>query len=192
MTILGCGAEMAKLMAVSDEDVQTIEDVLKERLDMGIANRVIRWRLRGPYSHSEIVFEPCDGVDDLTPDGSAAPDQDGALWRVSSVAAEALPAWSQNRAGRYGGVRFKRIALSPARWDFVRLRGDARMAAVRARMYEGAMYDWQQVAGYASWLIPDKVSRWSCAELCAQMIGMAEPWRMDPCSLHRVAQWSAR
>jgi len=37
MTILGCGAEMAKLMAVSDEDVQTIEDVLKERLDMGIA-----------------------------------------------------------------------------------------------------------------------------------------------------------
>mgnify|MGYP000152014195 CR=1 FL=1 len=37
MTILGCGAEMKALMAVSDEDVQTIEDVLKERLDMGIA-----------------------------------------------------------------------------------------------------------------------------------------------------------
>ena len=155
----------------------------------GIANRIIRWRLRGPYSHSEIVFEPTDLVDDLMPDGRADA-VDGALWCVSSVAAERLPPWSQTRAGRYGGVRFKRIALSPDRWDFVRLRGDARMAAVRARMYEGAMYDWQQVAGYASWLIPDKSSRWSCAELCAQMLGMAEPWRMDPCSLHRVAQWA--
>ena len=99
----------------------------------GIANRIIRRRLRGQYSHSEIVFEPTDMVDALMPDGSAAP-IDGALWCVSSVAAEKLPPWSQTRAGRFGGVRFKRIALSPDRWDFVRLRGDARLAAVRARI----------------------------------------------------------
>ncbi len=37
----------------------------------GIANRLIRWRLRGVYSHSEIVFQPWDGVDDLMP--AAAP-----------------------------------------------------------------------------------------------------------------------
>ena len=155
----------------------------------GVANRIIRWRLRGPYSHSEIVFEPTDLVEDLMPDGRADA-IDGALWCVSSVAAEKLPPWSQTRAGRYGGVRFKRIKLSPDRWDFVRLRNDARLAAVRARMYEGALYDWQQVAGYLSWLIPDKSNRWSCAELCAQALGMDEPWRMDPCSLHRAAQWA--
>ncbi len=44
----------------------------------GIANRLIRWRLDGLTSHSEIVFTPFDGVDDLMPDGSAAPDADGA------------------------------------------------------------------------------------------------------------------
>ena len=91
-----------------------------------------------------------------------------------------------------GGVRFNRIALSPERWDFVRLHGDARQAAVRARNHEGWLYDWQQVAGYLSWLIPDKEGRWSCAELCAQALGMAEPWRMDPCALHRVATWANR
>ena len=31
----------------------------------GIANRIIRLRLRGPYSHTEVVFEPGDGVDHL-------------------------------------------------------------------------------------------------------------------------------
>jgi hypothetical protein len=155
----------------------------------GLANRVIRRRLRGPYSHSEIVFEPCDLIDDLMPDGSAAPGHDGSLWCVSSVAAERLPPWSSRRAGKVGGVRFKRIVLSPDRWDFVRLRGDARLAAVRGRMHEGSLYDWQQIAGYAAWLIPDKSDRSTCAELCAQLLGMAEPWRMDPCSLHRVAAW---
>ena len=155
----------------------------------GIANRVIRWRLKGQYSHSEIVFQPWDGVDDLMPDGSAAPDANGALWCVSSVAAERLPAWSQRRAGCTGGVRFKRITLSPERWDFVRLRGDARQAAVRAKSVEGDKYDWPGVAGFAWWPIRAVAVWWSCAELCAQMLGMAEPWRQDPCSLHRVAQW---
>ena len=155
----------------------------------GIANRIIRWRLRGIYSHSEIVFEPTDLVDDLMPDGSAAP-VDGALWCVSSVAAERLPAWSQRRAGRMGGVRFKRIALSPERWDFVRLHGDARQAAVRARLIEGDPYDWPGVLGFVWWPIRAWASWWSCAELCAHLLGLDEPWRMDPCSLHRVAQWA--
>ena len=156
----------------------------------GIANRLIRWRLRGIYSHSEIVFEPTDGVDDLMPDGSAAPDADGALWCVSSVAAERLPAWSQARAGRYGGVRFKRIALSPERWDFVRLHGDARLAAIRARFVEGDAYDWPGVAGFVWWPIRALAGWWSCAELCSYLIGIDEPERQDPCSLHRVAAWS--
>lgn len=54
----------------------------------GVANRLIRWRLRGPYSHNELVFEPGDGVAALMPDGTCAADARGALWCASSVAAE--------------------------------------------------------------------------------------------------------
>ena len=57
----------------------------------GLFNRIIRLRLRGQYIHSEVVFEPGDGVGHLMPDGSAAPGQEGSLWCASSVAAEALP-----------------------------------------------------------------------------------------------------
>jgi len=152
----------------------------------GVANRVIRWRLRGQYSHSEIVFEPTDGVDDLMPDGRAD-EIDGSLWCVSSVAAERLPAWSDRRAGALGGVRFKRIALDPARWDLVQVQADALKAASLASLIKGAMYDWQQVAGYLSWLIPHKSDRWSCAEVCAYLMGMPDAWRFDPCSLHAAA-----
>ena len=156
----------------------------------GIANRVIRWRLRGPYSHSEIVFEPTDLVDDLMPDGSAAPGPDGSLWCVSSVAAERLPAWSQIRAGRMGGVRFKRIKLDPARWDFVRVKRDPRLAAVRARLVEGDPYDWPGILGFVWWAVRALAGWWSCAELCAHLLGIDEPERLDPCLLHRAAQWA--
>lgn len=150
----------------------------------GIANRVIRWRLRGIYSHSEIVFEPGDGVGAWMPDGTCNPDKDGALWCVSSVAAERLPAGSQRRPGALGGVRFKRIAMDESRWDLVRVQADPLKAAALAGLIEGAMYDWQGVLGFVSWLIPNKDDRWSCAEVCAYLLGFAEAWRFDPCSLH--------
>lgn len=145
-------------------------------------------RLRGPYSHSEIVFEPGDGVDHLMPDGTCEPDENGALWSVSSVAAERLPEWSSRRAGHIGGVRFKRIKHDPAKWDTVRLRADALAAAHDARFCDGALYDWQGVAGFLSWLIPHKAERWSCAEFCAELLGVQDAWRLDPCSLHYVSE----
>ncbi|OXE35264.1 MAG: hypothetical protein CGW95_15030 [Phenylobacterium zucineum] len=40
MPVLGCGAEMAKLMDVSDQDVATMEDVIKERTALGISQAV--------------------------------------------------------------------------------------------------------------------------------------------------------
>jgi hypothetical protein len=150
----------------------------------GVANRIIRWRLKGPYSHSEIVFEPGDDVGAWMPDGTCQPDANGALWCVSSVAGERLPAWSDRRAGALGGVRFKRITLDPSRWDLVPVQADPLKAASLARLIEGAMYDWQQVAGYLSWLIPDKADRWSCAEVCAYLMCIPDAWRFDPCVLH--------
>lgn len=40
MPVLGCGAEMAKLMDVSDQDVTTIEEVIAERLALGVSQAV--------------------------------------------------------------------------------------------------------------------------------------------------------
>lgn len=156
----------------------------------GVVNRIIRFRLRGQYSHSEIVFEPGDGVDHLMPDGSATPGQDGSLWCASSVAAERLPAHSPRRAGKTGGVRFKRIALDPVHWDLVRVRCDPASAARWFRGHEGELYDWQLVLGFVSWLIPQKSQRWTCSEAVAAALGIHEDgtWRLDPCDLHMVAQ----
>lgn len=150
----------------------------------GVANILIRLRLRGPYSHNEVVFEPSDEVGYLMPDGTCEPDASGALWCVSSVAAERLPAWSARRAGKVGGVRFKRIRIDPSRWCVLDYPVDAAAAATRARSLEGALYDWQLILGYLAWLIPGKAERWTCNEFCAWLGGIADPWRFDPCALH--------
>lgn len=155
----------------------------------GIANVLIRLRLRGIYSHNEIVFEPGDGVDVYMPDGTCAP-VDGALWCASSVAAERLPAWSRRRPGKVGGVRFKRIRIDPDHWHTVPVHAHKSFAARLARVLEGSMYDWQLIASFLAWIIPGKDGRETCSGFCARLLGLPDPERFDPCSLHAVAQWS--
>ena len=153
---------------------------------MGLGNIAIRLRLRGRYSHSEIVFEPGDGVDRLMPDGTCEPDADGALWCVSSTGLERLPAWSPRRAGRMGGVRFKRIVLTPEKWTLDPVQADPLYAAHWADENQGVLYDWQLIFGFLAWLVPNKRSRIMCSEACAEMLGYADAWRLDPCSLRAV------
>lgn len=147
----------------------------------GLGNWLIRLRLRGIYSHSEIVFEPGDGVDHLMPDGTCNPDADGALWCVSSTGLERIPAWSHRRAGKRGGVRFKRIVLSD-KWSLDAVSSPER-AAKWAVLNQGALYDWQLILGFLAWLIPHKTSRVMCSEACAEMLGFDDAWRFDPCVL---------
>ncbi|HSV81499.1 MAG TPA: hypothetical protein VLK85_20065 [Ramlibacter sp.] len=149
----------------------------------GVFNRLIRWRLDGLYSHTELVFEPGDGVDRLMPDGTCQPGPDEALWCVSSVAAERMPPWSRRRAGRLGGVRFKRIRLEPARWDVIDYPAGPMRAAILACEVEGELYDWQLISAYIAWLIPHKADRWSCSEIAAWLGGIDDSWRFDPCAL---------
>ena len=150
----------------------------------GLANVLIRMRLGGIYSHCELVFQPGDGVDHLMPDGTTAPDENGALWCVSSVAAERLPASSKRRAGRLGGVRFKRITLTPAHWDVVPVSRNPETAAILARQLEGAPYDWQLIAAFVAWFLPHKASGFTCSELVAALLRHPDPNRFDPCVLH--------
>ena len=149
---------------------------------MGLGNILIRLRLRGPYSHSEIVFEPGDGVDALMPDGTCAPDADGALWCVSSTGLERIPPWSQRRPGKRGGVRFKRIVIKPDHWQLDDMPG-AQAAATWAVLNEGRLYDWQLILGFLAWVVPNKRSRVMCSEACAEMLGFDDAWRFDPCAL---------
>ena len=154
----------------------------------GVANRVIRLRLRSIYSHTEVVFEPGDPVWHLMPDGSTARGADGSLWCASSVAAEALPEPSPRRAGKVGGVRFKRIVLNPDHWDVRRLAANPVAAAQWFRAHEGELYDWQLILGFVSWMIPQKSLRWTCSEAAAAALGVpeGEAWRFDPASLHQA------
>lgn len=149
----------------------------------GLGNILIRLRLRGRMSHSEIVFEPGDGVDDLVPDGTCEPDADGALWCASAVGAERLPVWSRRRSGSVGGVRFKRVVLSPEKWALRDVKACARKAAEWARANEGTPYDWSLILGYIAWFVPNGTGEVLCSEACAEMLGIPDAWRFDPCSL---------
>lgn len=166
----------------------------------GIGNWLTRIRLRSRISHCELVFEPGDGVDDLMPrDGvtmlpTAQPNALGEFWCASSAAAEPLPAWSVRRAGRSGGVRFKRIDVNDtSKWILVDLPWmtpmDKRIAARWFRDHEGSLYDWQVVFGFLAWWLPEKGGRWTCHEACGAALDIPEPHRLDPVSLANAVGW---
>jgi hypothetical protein len=159
----------------------------------GLANVAIRARLRSPYSHTELVFEPHDNVGLLMPDGTDAASPSGALWCASSVAAERLPAHSPRRAGKVGGVRLKRIKLDPARWDTRVISGSPTQAARWFCDHAGELYDWQLISKFVAWAIPHKNSRWTCSEAVAAALGVPEAWRFDPASLEAaLGAWARR
>lgn len=156
-----------------------------------VCSALIRWRLKGPYAHTEIVFEPSDGADvaALMPDGSLEPTAEG-YWCASSIAVGKMPDWSKKRAGKTGGVRFKRINVGYApEWDLVPVHfADPLLAAQWASQNEGMPYDWELIFGYVAWFIPNQKDAVLCSEACAEMLGFKEAWRMDPCNLAMVVQ----
>lgn len=88
-------------------------------------------------------------------------------------------------AGSAGGVRFKRIVLTPDHWDLQRVAAHPATAAQWFKNHEGALYDWQLILGFMSWLIPQKSERWTCSEACAAALGVPadDAWRFDPINL---------
>ena len=156
----------------------------------GLGNILIRLRLRGPYSHSEIVFEPDDGpeVAALMPDGSLEPDVNGALWCCSSVGLERIPAHSPRRPDRLGGVRFKRIKVHTPKWHLTPLYTDPIYAANWAVDNQGKLYDWRLVFGFLVWVLPNKANRYMCNEAALEMMQFLDAHRFDPCSTQAIAE----
>lgn len=158
----------------------------------GWFNRLIRWRFSGLYSHSEIVFEPGDGVDNFMPDGTCEMTEAGELWCASSVALERLPNWGY-RAGKVGGVRFKRIALDPEKWDLRPLDRDPQFAAEYFILYEGVPYSWRLIVKFVAWFVDLRGTiQLTCSQACAGALGVpaSDDWRLDPCTLDAVAQFA--
>lgn len=157
----------------------------------GLFNRIIRWRFDGPYSHTEVVFEPGDAVDYLMPDGTTLPNADGALWCASSVAAERLPEGDGYRAGKVGGLRFKRIVLDRTKWDLQPVWCDYSFAARYMKEKAGTPYSWRLIAKLAAWFISLRgTKQLTCSQACAVAIGIAEAdaWRFDPCTLYAAVK----
>lgn len=165
----------------------------------GIANRLIRSRFGGSFfrdgeaSHTEVVFEAVDGVDHLMPDGTTRPDANGAVWCASAVTFERLPAWSAKRAGRWGGLRFKRIVLDHTKWDVRPYTRDAKVAAQWYKDHEGDVYDWGLVIGMAFWafsfFFTAESNRWHCASAAAAAGSYKRPEFYHPALLRALVSY---
>ena len=99
-----------------------------------------------------------------------------------------MPEYSPRRAGKLGGVRFKRINPHNSHWELGEVFGSALYAATWAHKNQGMLYDWQLVIGFLAWFIPNKKSRVMCSESCAEMLGLRDAHRFDPCALQAVVK----
>ena len=124
-------------------------------------NRVTSWWLRGPYSHVELVL---------------GYDQAGQAICASSSMMD-------------GGVRVKHMTLNPDHWDVVAVSGSADAAWAWLNKYEGAGYDYLGLLGFVARAVGHSPSRFVCSEAVAEMLGMADGWRFDPCSLYAALAW---
>jgi len=124
-------------------------------------NRFTSWWLRGPYSHVELVL---------------GYDQSGQAICASSSMMD-------------GGVRVKHMTLNPDHWDIVPVLGSADAAWTWLRKHEGAGYDYLGLLGFIARAIGHDKSRFVCSEAVAEMLGMSDGWRFDPCSLHAALVW---
>lgn len=127
-----------------------------------LADRVISWWTRGPYSHVELVV--CDPVTGLeTSYSSSLPD---------------------------GGVRKKSIDYKPERWDFVELPlHDGDVVAVWFEERMGAKYDILGIFGFILRPVAENKRKYFCSEAVGAALGFPNPWRLDPNTLYDVATY---
>lgn len=86
-----------------------------------------------------------------------------------------------------GGVRIKAIEFDPARWDFVVL--PAHIEPVARDWFEahhGQPYDLLGNLHFVLAPVADDKAKWFCSESVAAALGLPEPWRFDPGTLHAV------
>lgn len=116
--------------------------------------RLVSWKMGGPYSHVEAVFEP---------------NADGTFVCASSAFLD-------------GGVRFKNIALPADKWDVIDVPGlDPERLRQWFKDHAGEPYD---VRGLLDFVLPFPVGNckrgWFCDEACAAAMGLHRSAHFDP------------
>lgn len=154
----------------------------------GLSDRIIRFRLKGIYSHTELVFEPGDKVEHLMPNGRLELYSDTQRWCASSSSIDRLPPWSIKRAGKRGGVRFKMIDIDPKKWDILPVDADPVFAANVFKAMEGWPYDYQLILSYLTWIVGEDSAAVNCSEICATALRFENAWRYDPCLLMEIVK----
>lgn len=161
-------------------------------LPAGLVDILIRFRLKGPYSHSELMFEPGDDVAHYVPDRILEP-IDGKYWCGSSSALDIIPDWSPRRPGERGGVRWKRIDPKDNKWDILSLDTDVEGLSLdkihAARWFhknQGMSYDYRLIGNFISFFIGEESDKAVCSESVALSLKFAEAWRYDPVMLQKV------
>lgn len=152
----------------------------------------VRIGTKSDFSHTEVMFEPGDGVEDLVPDGILDP-INGEYWCASATASDTMPVWSKRRAGRTGGVRWKRIKPEASKWFIQDLKPEvfsARKAAQWFYNQEGYAYDWRNIMSFISvatnWAFGSGEKHFTCAGTAAAALGFAEHTRFHPGNLPPV------
>ena len=154
----------------------------------GIGSLAVRLGTNSKYSHTEIVFEEGDMVDDIMPDGTTKA-IDGTLWCASSTTLDIIPSYSLVRPGRKGGVRFKRIKINPDHWFVQDISNhfDPEQVATWFLQNQGMAYDYRGIAGYvgalANLIFHHNEGKVSCTEACATALGFKDSWRFHPGNL---------
>lgn len=89
-----------------------------------------------------------------------------------------------------GGVRLKSIDFDPALWDFVEL--PAQLAPAAARWFAAHLGDGYDLLGNLHFVVApvgDEKDRWFCSEAVAAALGMPDPARFDPGTLHAALKF---
>lgn len=124
-------------------------------------NRLVRWKMAGPFSHVEAVF----GVNPQT-----------------GLCACASASYMD------GGVRFKDIDLDNGNWMLIDVPCiDGAKVAQWFIDHEGEPYD---VRGLVNFILPvgHNPGGWFCDEALLEAMGMFEPWRFEPNSMACVCE----
>lgn len=89
-----------------------------------------------------------------------------------------------------GGVRFKQINYDNNHWDFIDLDKNIEpIARAFFKDHEGDKYDVLNLLGFI-WRRKDgSDKKWTCSEACASALGLKDPWRYDPNTLHSILSY---
>lgn len=146
----------------------------------------VRIGTNSPFSHTELLFEPGDGVEEFIPDRILQPIE-GAYWCASASSADPIPDWSEKRKGRTGGVRLKRIKIKQDHWiqqDLPKELFDPILAMRWFKEHEGLAYDWRHIFSFVGFIFNRTLNhgydKYTCTEAVASALGFSEPERFHP------------